>query len=516
MHLVILAAENGALPKGKVGGVADVVRDLPVALTELGWTCTILSPGYGILGKTEGAVKKKPLRVGFRGAPLDVELFEIASGELPLRHVVFEHAAFSPRGAGKIYCDDGPTAPFATDASKFALFSACAAEYVTAMDAAPDVVHLHDWHAALYAVLREFEPRYRALKRIRTVYTIHNLAMQGIRPLRGHDSALESWYPDLDYDEAAVLDPRYADCVNPMAAAIRLADMINTVSPTYAEEIRKPDDPARGFRGGEGLEADLRQRFDERRLTGILNGCAYEKRGRRPGWRRLLDAIDAELDAWQPRTKDARNYHALARERVAGMPKRRPAHVLSSIGRLTDQKAALFLRPVAGGQCALERILAGLGRQGVLIMIGNGDRELEKRIAGVAAEQRNFIFLCGYSNIVADLLYRGGDLFLMPSSFEPCGISQMLAMRGGQPCVVHAVGGLRDTVRHGINGFRFRGDTPAEQAAAFVQTVGDVLLMKTTRPDKWQAVREQAAAARFSWATSARDYSARLYGHPAS
>ena len=175
----------------------------------------------------------------------------------------------------------------------------------------------------------------------------------------------------------------------------------------------------------------------------------------------------------------------------------------------------MFLQLTATGATALEEILGLLGKRGVFVLVGSGDTDFEKRIAAIAAENRNFVFLRGYSETSADLLYRGGDLFLMPSSFEPCGISQMLAMRESQPCVVHAVGGLRDTVKDGVNGFAFTGDSPAAKASAFVAAVRGALEMKTDAPGKWQQLRAAAAAARFSWARSAREYAGKMYDYPA-
>ena len=192
---------------------------------------------------------------------------------------------------------------------------------------------------------------------------------------------------------------------------------------------------------------------------------------------RLLDTIESELDGWSTRAPERGELHDLARRRLAQLPARRPRNLLTSIGRLTEQKAALFLQSLPDGSVALDRILENLGND-VLIMVGSGDREMERRMADVAGRNRNLLFLCGYSETFTELLYKAGDLFLMPSSFEPCGISQMLAMRDLQPCVVHAVGGLKDTVQDGVNGFSFTGDSPAEQAQNFVAKVAGALALK--------------------------------------
>jgi starch synthase len=340
------------------------------------------------------------------------------------------------------------------------------------------------------------------------VFTIHNPSYQGARPLRGDESALEAWFPGLEYLPEEVADPAHPDCINPMAMAIRLSDRISTVSPTNAEEICRPSDPAHGFVGGEGLEQLLVAARVEHRLVGILNGCYYNgPKGRRPGWQRILNLVAEQLAAW-PESEA----HRIAAETLAGLPKRRPKFVLTSIGRLVRQKASLFFEQVGPGLSAIDQVLEQLGRQGVLILIGIGEPEFEAKMLEAARRHRNLLFLCGYSETLAKPLYRAGDLFLMPSSFEPCGISQMLAMRATQPCVVHGVGGLRDTVDDGHSGFVFDGDTPLQQARNFVATVDRALTLKAEDNDAWQKICIRAASVRFSWDKSARATVEQLYG----
>jgi len=173
----------------------------------------------------------------------------------------------------------------------------------------------------------------------------------------------------------------------------------------------------------------------------------------------------------------------------------------------------LFFEPLADRRSALEHILNKLGRSGVLILLGSGESDYEERLERIAAKHSNFVFLRGYAEEFGSLLYHGGDLFLMPSSFEPCGISQMLAMRAGQPCVVHGVGGLHDTVESGATGFVFAGRTRAEQSAAFVDCVEQALKLRHDHPNRWQKIRNEAAAQRFDWASSARQYIGQLYEH---
>jgi len=436
----------------------------------------------------------------FRGEAQTVKVFKVPGSETGVRNIAFEHRLFSPAGPGKIYCSDASERPFASDASKFAFFCTAAVAWIDQLSDLPDVVHLHDWHAAFYCVLREYADGFGHLRNIRTVFTIHNLSYQGTRPISGDDSSLESWFPSLRYPHDAIRDPQIAECFNPMATAIRLADKIGTVSPTYASEICKPRN-------------ELEAARQNGRLVGILNGCEYNRSiGRRPGWQRILNIATEQVDAWLAANPSSR-IHALAKRRLESLPKRRPQNVLTSVGRLVQQKAALLIEEMPDGRTALEHVLDIAGKQGVVILLGSGEPEYEQRMADIAERTDRLLFLCGYSETLADPVYRAGDLFLMPSSFEPCGISQMLAMRAAQPCVVHGVGGLKDTVKHERTGFVFEGNTSQEQAANFIEIVRLALDLKTNDHDRWQSLCIRAASERFSWAESARQTVENLYGH---
>ena len=160
---------------------------------------------------------------------------------------------------------------------------------------------------------------------------------------------------------------------------------------------------------------------------------------------------------------------------------------------------------------ALDGVLRRLGDDSLFVMLGSGDPQLETELHAVFARHANALFINSFSETLADRLYECGDLFLMPSSFEPCGISQMLAMRSGQPCVVHGVGGLCDTVSDGETGFVFEGDNPADQAHAFLIAFQAAMQLRESNPDGWQSVRHAAAAQRFTWGDAARAYISDLY-----
>jgi starch synthase len=432
--------------------VGDVVRDLPPALANAGWQATVLTPSYGRFHLLPGVKRLGKVNVQFRGTDHHVRVFEIETDSV--RTVLFDYPLLAPTEPGRVYHDDPADRPYATDADKFAFFCTAAAAWIDALPEAPDAVHLHDWHAAYYLLHRGFTIAGPHLASIPTIFTIHNLAYQGQRPFDGDESSLVAWHPGMKYDPELLRDPLADDCFNPMAFAIRCADRVNTVSPTYAQEIQCPSNPANGFYGGEGLEGELVAAAEDGRLFGILNGCDYsESLGRRPGWQRLVIAARETLEHWLASAPDDA-MHQLALKRLAGMPKRRPLHLLTSIGRIVSQKMMLFMQPFADGR---------------------------------------------------------SDLFLMPSSFEPCGISQMLAMRAGQPCVVHGVGGLHDTVETGVTGFVFAGNTPMDQASAFAETVARAMEFRHDHPNRWQAMRKAAASRRFDWASSAQQYVEQMY-----
>lgn len=492
------------MPGGKVGGIGDVIRDLPAALQKRGHQCTVLMPGYGALSQLPGTKKIAVLRTSFGGAAVSVAVHRLASPDSGVTCLVLEHPGFAPCGAGRIYCDDPDDRPFATDASKFALFSAAAASYVAGLQQKPALVHLNDWHSSLYLLLREFDPSFKALKSVRTVFTIHNLALQGIRPLAQDPSSLEAWFPQLKYKRAVVIDPRYGNCLNPMAIGIRLADAVNTVSPTYAREILGA--------AGEGLQQDLKLAAKEGRLTGILNGCEYPARaGRAPSWTQFRKLAGKGLEAWMSRQPIIHSAHYFAERALARLPRSRPQTILTSVGRLTEQKATLFLEPVDGAETALDHILDRLGDAGWLLILGSGDPAIEAALTRMSVTRNNLLFLNGYDEALSAALYEIGDLFLMPSIFEPCGISQMLAMRSRQPCVVNDVGGLHDTVVNRKNGFVFSGKTSAQQAHNFVAAVGEAVQMQREQPATYKAISKAAGAARFSWDAAAQQYEEGLY-----
>lgn len=524
LNILMVAAENDGIARCKVGGIGDVIRDIPAALADQGCKTSIVTPSYGFLHELGGSVRVASIRFHFAGHPDEAVLYRVrprtAAAERSV-HYVIDHPAFLHYNAEKeqydIYSNDPLGRPFATDATKFACFCAAVAAAVQSGLFGPlNILHLHDWHAAFLLLLRKYDPACAALNGLRTVYTIHNLALQGIRPLSGDRSSLESWYPDIHFGSeipGELRDPRWTDCINPMAVGIRLADAVQTVSPSYAKEILEPSRPQQFF-GGEGLENDLQRATAEGRLHGILNGCEYPAtRPAKLDVRELLSLIKAEAARWASKKTalsfaDFNVFQTLEKLNTA---RSKPSFIAVSISRVVDQKMLLMKAPGSDGVSGLEKILQVIGPKGLYILLGTGDRDTEAFLTEAAAVHSNFLFLNSYANKAADALYASGDLFLMPSSFEPCGIGQMLAMRNGQPCLVHRTGGLRDTVWHGVNGFGFNGATLHEQVDQMAAALGNALKLRAENSNDWKKICDAAASARFLWADSAKQYIEKLY-----
>jgi starch synthase len=182
------------------------------------------------------------------------------------------------------------------------------------------------------------------------------------------------------------------------------------------------------------------------------------------------------------------------------------------VTRVVEQKTGLLSEQSSYGNSAGDEIMSILKeRKGVYIILGNGNADSEKQIEELAKRHEQLLYVKAYSEKLSKALYANGNLFLMPSLFEPCGISQMLAMRDGQPCLVNSVGGLRDTVMNGVNGFAFYGETMQERADNFVATAKRAIDIFFNQKLLWDKISIEAAKARFTWEQSAHQYIQQLY-----
>jgi starch synthase len=524
--LPILMAAAECRGVAKVGGLADVVFDLSARLQAEGHQVTVLLPLYSetSLAKTGSEVLTE-FTVMFGGTMVTARLHRATINGLEV-HLI-DAPAF--RGEdGSVYIDSGTRGhgPFEDDARRFAFFSAAVWELVKTY--APfqgiRILHCHDWHTALiplFVRLDGLEDRYS------TVFTIHNLDYQGTRPWDDDYAPLASWrqwFPERWkmlkkakklYETAT--DPAAKNCFNPMRCGIRASDAVNTVSPTYAAEITRPDNAAANFLGGRGLENDLALRQKEGRLWGIINGLDYEafdpekltppfssatsqllevrRRHRDALWSDLPRAI-AELEA-----KHGKKFGNVTRVREhlpEFLETARALPLTVCVTRAVRQKLGLFVEDLEPG-VPLPR--AFLHRGSALLVIGTG--ELEAQLEPLNDEPAALFIQC-FDADFATRLYAAGELFLMPSDFEPCGISQLMAMRYGCLPLVHDRGGLHDTVRHGKTGFVFQGATRQAAKKAFLETVSRAVA--AMNGIGYQDLVRHAMEQRFEWTGSVRKY----------
>jgi len=367
---------------------------------------------------------------------------------------------------------------YTDDGERFILFCRAALEVVRALGWSPDVIHCNDWHTGIvpnwmHTVYRN-DPFF---ENTATVYTIHNLAYQGIFGYRILEVAGVATHGFL-YPQIAEL----ANVVDIMGRGILFADAVTTVSERYAQEILTPT-------FGEKLDSLLRSRKD--RLFGILNGIDYVEMN--PATDRY---IAAQFDA-QSLEERAKNKRAL--QERAHLPVQEDIPVLAMISRLTDQK----------GFDLLGQIVQPLFAQGVqFVVMGIGDQHYQEMFQNLAVRYPEQVasFLT-FNTEMAQGIYAGSDMFLMPSRWEPCGLGQLIAMRYGSVPIVRNVGGLADTVqeydpRTGEgNGFTFDNYDPWEFFAAIVRA-----LELYRFQDIWRTLQRRSMAADHSWQASAIRY----------
>ena len=479
MKIAIVAAELA--PWAKAGGLADVIAALPLALKRAGADPVVIVPAYRGLAEALGAHPVGTPHNGQMAAPITVamgpgsEQFSLLEGRLPddIPVYLIDHPGFFDRDG--IYGDRNGDYP--DNLRRFAFFGRAAAT-LAADVIHPDVLHAHDWHAAMAPIAARGDPELAGrLRDVLTAFTIHNLAFQGI-----FDSAE---FPILN------LDPAYlsADClefhgrINLVKAAVVLADGVSTVSPTYAREIM--EGPEFGF----GLEGVFRARAD--RFRGILNGADYTT------WSPAHDPfIAATYDAAEPEGKRRCRGALRAELDLTGSAS---TPVVAMITRLTPQKGVDLMAEVFDDMMA-----AGIE----LVILGNGEPTWEDFLRNESSRYSDRLRTrFGFDEALAHRIQAGADMFLMPSRFEPCGLTQMYAMHYGTAPIVRATGGLRDTVTDfdpsaGIGtGFVFEDYRGGALLEAVRRAVGE---FHVNAP--WRQLMTNDFAADFSWDRAAREY----------
>ncbi|WP_031425394.1 glycogen synthase [Flavimarina sp. Hel_I_48] len=507
-NFLFVAAENDALADCKAGGMADVVRDVPRQIAANGDQVHVVVPSYGRLHQKGKFLTT--LNFHLKNEIYSAELYEVSPKKefKNITHYVIHHPEITAGSIAHIYHHDA-VEPYYNDSIKFFIFCTAVAQAIAqGAFGKLNVAHLHDWHTTTLLFLRDYNPGFAGLKNIKFVYSIHNLSIQGIRPFNDNYASLVNFFPSLHFDYDKLRDPRFHDCINLMAIGIRLADAVHTVSPSYKEDILQPSDPPE-FIGGEHLEGDLQQAEKEGRLFGILNGVNY-KNFREAERNRLFPNVVRAIFKWlqQESKKYKSDFLAHTGEKIVPFLDKAPGFTCASVARLTDQKFYFFKRSPE----FLVEILTRLKKvNGVFILLGTGVPEYEEMMRELSYKYENFIFINGQSEDVIDSIYMETDLYFMPSQFEPCGISQMLAMRNGTPCFVHNTGGLKDTVEHGKTGFVFDGESYGSKIMNMLTVLEEILDLYKNDPKEWSKIEKNASKARFSWEKSIKKYYTYLY-----
>jgi starch synthase len=480
----ILFASSEVHPLVKTGGLADVSASLPIALKEKGEDVRIIVPAYRqCLAKLDEIVTIATIKLDGYHAPIQIVKSTLPDTDVPLyllhspEHFDRDGGPYGRSGQGD--WEDNP--------ARFALFSRAIAK--VAMDEIgedwqPDILHCNDWQTGLALPLIDEYPNRPA-----TVFTIHNLAYQGLYSRAVFDAL------DLPASLWHSEGIEFYDLMSFMKGGLIYADHITTVSPTYAEEICTEE-------FGYGLEGLLSLRSSQQRLSGILNGIDDEQ------WDPTTDKHIVKRYS----TKTVRNkrVNKMAIQREFGLPSKEEQVLIGFISRLVSQKG------IDLSLIALEKLLAADVNIQV-ICLGSGEPEYEQGLRILRARYPDRVGVeIGYDEALSHRIEAGVDVFLMPSRFEPCGLNQLYSLRYGTLPLVRNTGGLADTVVDATDenrklntatGFKFEKSTAQELEESLHRVVD---LFK--RPRIWRKMMITAMTQDFSWAKSAQTYQD-LYQH---
>lgn len=461
----ILFASAEAYPLAKVGGLGDVAGSLPKALKALGHDVRIVMPRYGMI--TGPMEERTRFTVRLPDGVHDVGLFETRLGDVPV--YLLDKPDLYDRPKVYEYDDDG---------QRFGFFCKAVLDLLPAADFWPDVIHSNDWHTALVpAFLQTADGRDERLRRIGTVFTIHNLLHQGLFPKDLFDwlgLPTEMWNPE---------GVEFYGQLNFMKAGIVYAGRVNTVSPTYAKEIQTEE-------FGERLDGLLRSR--SAKLSGILNGIDTEV------WNPAKDGLLAQKYSKSTVEKKGANKAALQKE--ANLPTETDVPLIGYVSRVTAQK---------GFDILIDAIPDILDQGAQFVLLGTGEKKYEDPMSELARTRSDLIVWLKYDEALAHRIYAGSDFFLMPSKFEPCGLGQMISLRYGTIPIVRSTGGLADTIVDVTanpsrgNGFLFRDYT----SGALLEAVRRAIEFYRSKRG-WKAIVQRAMSSDMSWKASARQYAA--------
>ena len=473
----ILFVTSECAPFSKSGGLADVAFSLPPALRKIGNEIAIITPMYRcVQQRFQDQIEfVMDLNIVHGGQEYAMELHRGDREGVPVWFLKYDPFFDRPQLYG-----------YGDDKLRFAVFSRAVIEVLPALGEMPDILHCNDWESALAVIyLKNDQVTRQHLKNIRSVFTIHNIAYQGqfgAQELQTTFALPEGWYDGgLGFEYEGRHD------VNLMKGAMMVADAVSTVSPTYARELHH-------HRYGMGLEGVAH--LVDNKLQGILNGID-------------MDHYDPRLDRRLPAAFDTEHMEGKAAckaavQREFGLEPEAHFPLFCSVARLVEQKGIELIREL------LPKLM-DLGCQ--VIIYGQGDpfyidlfRECEKKWPG------QFGFSSDYTEEKAARVFAGSDFYLMPSRFEPCGLSQMMAMRYGTVPIVHETGGLKDSVRaysdfDGIgDGFSF----PEYTSQSLMLAIMNALRIYFCDEDTFVLLRRRCMEKDFSWDRSAQQYQ-RMY-----
>lgn len=474
MKILICASE--VAPLVKTGGLGDVTGALPGALRRRGHDVRICMPLHGVLDRAKWRIRPalSPLGVpvGFGEKWGAVQQAVLPDTDVPIYFI--EHEQYFGRLG--LYQHDGRD--YDDNAERYAFFARACCQLAKALHFAPDVIHCHDWHTALIPIfLKTWDAFHPLLRHAASVLSIHNVGYQGQFPRE------QIVHSQLGWERFTPDGLEHFGSVNYLKGGIYYADKVSTVSPAYAREIQT-------LAQGWSLDAALRARAPD--LVGILNGCDYRE------W-------DPSADRFLPAPFDVDDLRGKAEckrvlQRTFGLPERPDVPVVGFVSRLVHQKGVDVLA------AAIPAILA-LDLQ--LVVLGTGETWAHFFYGGLPNKYpgKAGVYV-GFDDERAHRVYAGSDFFLMPSRYEPCGLSHLAAMRYGSLPIVRATGGLDDTVENFDEmmgqgtGFKLYDLTPS----AIANTIAWAVSIYSTRPHLLGPVIRRAMQQRYLWSTAAEHY----------
>ncbi|NLH96828.1 MAG: glycogen synthase GlgA [Clostridiaceae bacterium] len=476
MKILFVSAEMS--PFAKTGGLADVAGSLPKALNGLGHDVRVVMPRYRMIKGNLKYVTDFPVWID-----QSIETCIIRQTEVPF---VWKdrtnHLTVYFTDSYRLFDREGIYGHF-DDAERFVFFCKAVLEMLPCINFKPDVIHCNDWHTGPVCLL--LKEKYRDdnyFKDIATLFTIHNLEYQG------HFSSHVIKLLNCDYSIFTPEKTEFYGMFNFMKAGLVYADIINTVSRVYAEEIKTPE-------YGERLEGVLQKRASD--LFGIVNGIDYEQ------FDPLTDKnIVQNYSADNPEDKKM-NKTALQKE--MGLPCA-DVPLIGLISRLPGQK---------GLNLIIDCIDDMLARDIQFVLLGTGDEYYHEQFRAIASRYPGKIAVnLEFNPKLAQMIYAGSDMFLMPSRFEPCGLGQIISLRYGTVPIVRATGGLAETIidydadNENGNGFSFSEFS----SDAMLDAIDRAVRVYKNRPEEWKTLIKRAMKIDFSWDSSAKKYE-ELYKH---